>query len=140
MNFNLKKDARPGSAAFVVAPIGCFLGKLLWPVCARQFHQLKSRICVYVGIAQPLPNWALFCFCLLHHLSSVPHITRTAQSINTVRQLQPICCHWESGKLCCFFNLRAFVYFGDTSPHDTCDTKDDMIVGLLATQESQTSL
>lgn len=68
-----------GSAAFVDTPSGCFLRKLLWPVC--WFHQkVLNRNCGYLYIAQPQSKWGLLTFrpffslFLLHHLSCVLHM------------------------------------------------------------------
>lgn len=60
------QDECSGSAAFVVAPSGCFLRKLLWPVCAASIKKILNRNCFYLYIAQPLPNRAfLFAYCTI---------------------------------------------------------------------------
>lgn len=78
---SLKQNEYSGSVPFVVALIGCFLRKLLRPVCAKvQSESTEYFSFVLVYQAQPLPRWAfltsrsLFQFVLLHHVSRALHM------------------------------------------------------------------
>lgn len=88
-----KQDECSGCAAFVVPQSGCFLRKLLWPVCAVYHQRVPNRNVVYLYVAQPLPEWVFVTFrhlCLYPVFTAWPELFTTpaysALSVNTPQQ------------------------------------------------------
>lgn len=69
-----KQDECSGSAAFVVAPSGCFLRKLLWPVCAGFIRKYRLEIVSIYILLNLCLTGLFFSLFLLHHLSCVLHM------------------------------------------------------------------
>lgn len=127
--YRSKQDECSGSAAFVGAPSGYFLRKLLWPVCASSIRKYQiETVSIYVLLNLYLTGHFLLSdlsFFWLHHLSSVLHmLTQPSASTQYSREWLPL--HntkdqfshspvvvyllWKSYRC---FKLKELVYFGE---------------------------
>lgn len=135
-----KRDECSGSAAFVVPPSGCFLRKLLWPVCASSIRKHPVEVvylCCSVSSETGLffLQTSLFFALVLPSELCTTHCY-TALSVNTTQQwttelLQlthqntksqlshsPLIANllWSDGERC--FQQK-FTFFMTVSPHST---------------------